>query len=82
MATRLRSRDVFINCPFDPGYRLMFEAIVFSVYHLGFVVRCSLEEDDAGESRLSKIERIIEECRLAINDLSAEAETAKRQQKN
>jgi hypothetical protein len=49
----------------------MFEAIVFSVYHPGFVVRCSVEEDDAGESRLSKIERIIEECHFGINDLSA-----------
>jgi hypothetical protein len=36
-------------------------------------VRCSLEEGDAGESRLSKIERIIEECRFGINDLSAVA---------
>jgi hypothetical protein len=38
----------------------MFDAIVFAVYDLGFVARCSLEEDDAGEFRLSKIERIIE----------------------
>ena len=73
MATRLRSSDVFINCPFDPGYRPIFDAIVFSVYDLGFVARCSLEEDDAGEFRLSKIERIIEECRFGINDLSAVA---------
>jgi hypothetical protein len=49
----------------------MFNAIVFTVYDLGFVARCALEEDDAGEFRLSKIERIIEECKFGINDLSA-----------
>ena len=73
MITRLRNKDVFINCPFDPVYRPIFDAIVFSVYGLGFIARCSLEEDDAGESRLSKIERMIEECRFGINDLSAVA---------
>lgn len=73
MRTRLKSSDIFINCPFDTAYRPIFSAIVFSVYDLGFVARCALEEDDAGEFRLSKIERIIEECRLGINDLSAVA---------
>ncbi len=71
MRTRFRSRDIFINCPFDPVYRPIFNAIVFTVYALGFVARCALEEDDAGEFRLSKIERIIDECRFGINDLSA-----------
>jgi hypothetical protein len=68
---RLRTKDVYINCPFDLDYRPIFDAIVFAVRHLGFFPRCSLEEDDAGESRLSKIERIIEECQFGINDLSA-----------
>jgi hypothetical protein len=40
---------------------------------VGFVPRCSLEDDDAGEFRLSKIQRIVEECRFGINDLSAVA---------
>jgi len=71
VTTSLKGRHVFINCPFDPGYRPIFDAIVFTVYDLGFVARCSLEEDDAGEFRLAKIERIIEECRFGINDLSA-----------
>ena len=70
---RIKSIDVFINCPFDAGYRPIFDAIVFAVYDLGFVARCALEEDDAAEFRLSKIERIIEECRFGINDLSAVA---------
>ena len=72
MSTRLRSSDVFINCPFDPGFRPIFDAIVFSVHYLGFAPRCSLEDDDAAEFRLSKIERIIEECRESVAWLTRE----------
>lgn len=73
VSARLKSNHVFINCPIDGRYRPIFNAIVFAVYDLGFVARCSLEEDDAGDFRLSKIERMIEECRFGINDLSAVA---------
>jgi hypothetical protein len=73
VSARLKSNHVFINCPFDSSYQAIFSAIVFTVYHLGFVARCSLEEDDAADFRLSKIERMIEECRFGINDLSAVA---------
>jgi hypothetical protein len=72
VSARLRSNHVFLNCPLDHRYRPIFNAIVFAVYDLGFVARCSLE-DDAGDFRLSKIERMIEECRLGIHDLSAVA---------
>lgn len=44
---------------------------MFAVYDLGLKSRCALEDDDTGEVRLNKIERIIEECRFGINDLSA-----------
>jgi hypothetical protein len=71
VSNRLKSSHVFINCPFDLGYRPLLQAIVFAVYDLGFVARCALEDEDAAEIRLSKIERIIEECRFGINDLSA-----------
>jgi hypothetical protein len=71
--SNLKSNHVFINCPFDPGYRPIFNAIVFTVYDLGFVARCALEEDDATDFRLSKIERIIENCKFGIHDLSAVA---------
>ena len=71
MPTRLRSSDIFVNCPFDANYRPIFNAIIFVIYDLRFIPRCALEKDDSGEVRLSKIERIIEECRFAIHDLSA-----------
>ena len=73
MRSRVRRDHVFINCPFDQGYRAILDGIVFAIYDLGFVALCALEDDDGGEIRLSKIERIIEECGFGIHDLSAVA---------
>jgi hypothetical protein len=73
VANRLRRSDVFINCPFDSSYKPIFDAIVFAIYDLGYVARCALEVDDSGEARLSKIERIIEECRFGVHDISSVA---------
>jgi hypothetical protein len=61
---------VFINCPFDSEYKRFFNAIVFTVYACGFVARCALEQLDAGESRMAKIFRIIEECPIGVHDIS------------
>jgi hypothetical protein len=60
VSSRLKSNHVFINCPFDPAYRPILNAILFAVIDLGFVARCALEEEDTGDFRLSKIERIIQ----------------------
>ncbi|KAF0184596.1 MAG: hypothetical protein FD124_1962 [Alphaproteobacteria bacterium] len=63
-------RQVFINCPFSDDYRPMFEAIVFAVVDCGFVPRCALEADDAGEVRFEKIIRIIRACDFGVHDIS------------
>ena len=68
---QLRSKHVFVNCPFDIGYKPIFDAIVFAIYDLGFVARCAREEDDGGDNRLAKINRIIDESKFGIHDLSA-----------
>ena len=62
--------NVFINCPFDITYNLLFDAIVFAVYDCGFVARCALEEDDGSQIRVQKIFEIISKCQLALHDLS------------
>ncbi len=49
----------------------MFDAIVFAITDLGFVARSAREEDDGGDFRLAKIERIIEECKFGVHDISA-----------
>lgn len=70
MPTPIPRNHVFINCPFDHTYKPIFDAIVFAVHDLGFVARSALEIDDGSEVRLTKIERIIEECRYGIHDIS------------
>ena len=70
----MRSADyndnVFINCPFDPNYKQLFDAMVFAIHDCGFIPRCALEEDDASEVRIDKIYNIIADCRYGIHDIS------------
>ena len=62
--------DVFINCPFDPEYKPVFNAIVYTVVRSGYRARCSMETDDAAENRLGKIIKIIGECQFGVHDIS------------
>jgi hypothetical protein len=62
--------SVFLNCPFDPPYRPLFEAVTFAVYDCGFFPRCALEVDDGSQVRIEKINGIIRSCRLAVHDIS------------
>jgi len=62
--------NVFINCPFDSEYMPMFDASLFAVYTCGFRPRCALEADNAGEIRIEKINKIIQECRFGVHDIS------------
>ena len=73
MARQLRSNDVFLNCPFDRSYQPIFEALIFTIYDLGFIARCALEIDDASEYRLAKILDLIEESRYGVHDISSVA---------
>ena len=61
---------VFVNCPFDDGYRPLFDAIVYAIHDCGYAVRSALEVKDSADLRLSKIQRIIGECQLGIHDIS------------
>jgi hypothetical protein len=63
-------QSVFINCPFDDKYRPLFQVAAFTVTRCRFIPRCAQETDDSSEPRLSKILRIIGECKLGIHDLS------------
>jgi hypothetical protein len=63
-------KNVFINCPFDEVYNVLFKAIVFAVHDMGFRPRCALEASNAGQVRIEKIMNIISECKYSIHDLS------------
>lgn len=64
------SSNVFINCPFDDEYKALFDTIVFAVHDCGFIARCAKEADNSGDVRISKIIRIIDECKFGIHDIS------------
>lgn len=63
-------RGVFVNCPFDPDYAPLFDAIIFAIHDCGFVARCALEEDDSAQVRVDKIYGIIAACRHSVHDVS------------
>src|SRR4051812_5493015 len=64
------SRGVFINCPFDPKYQPLLEAIVFCVSACGFLPRCTLDETDGSEVRIDTIYKLIQGCNHGIHDIS------------
>jgi hypothetical protein len=47
------AENVFINCPFDPAYEVIFRAVVFAVHDCGFRARSALEVQDDGELRIA-----------------------------
>ncbi|PTQ84865.1 hypothetical protein [Nitrosomonas ureae] len=64
------SSNVFINCPFDGNYYALLRPLLFTVIYLGMNPRISLESLDSGKPRISKIEKLIEESKYGIHDLS------------
>ncbi len=71
MSKPVPNGDVFINCPFDPGFLDIFRAIVFAVRACGFRPRCAQDENDGALVRIDKIQNLIEQCDWGIHDLSA-----------
>lgn len=62
--------NVFINCPFDKEYQKFLDRIIFTIYDCSFIPRCALEEEDGGEVRFEKINKLIKASRFSIHDLS------------
>ena len=64
------SPDCFINCPFDVEYLPLFHAMIFTLIYCRFRPRCALELDNSADVRISKIKKIISECRYGVHDIS------------
>lgn len=64
------TNNVFINCPFDPSYSEMLDAIIFTVFDCGYRPRCALEIDDAGDIRINKITQLIKDSAYGFHDIS------------
>ena len=70
MSNKTYASSVFVNCPFDDSFISIFEAIIFAIIDCGFIPRCALENGDSDQVRLTKIEKIISECKYGIHDIS------------
>jgi hypothetical protein len=64
------SKAVFVNCPFDDGFKPIFRAMVFAIIWSGYYPRCALDATDGAEISVSKITKMIGECDWGIHDLS------------
>jgi len=64
------SKAVFINCPFDDGFKPILRAMVFTIIASGYHPRCALDATDGAEVRVGKIATMIGECDWGIHDLS------------
>ena len=65
-----RDVSVFVNCPFDPMFRPVFDAIVFSTICCGFFPRCAIESGSIAVPRMERIVETLRASRYSIHDLS------------
>lgn len=63
-------RSVFINCPFDPEYASILQAVAFCIVFLGFYPRLAPENSDNAVARLDRILDLIRGSKYAIHDLT------------
>jgi hypothetical protein len=70
LVARGSTESVFLNCPFDDQYKELQNAILFTIIDCGFKPRSANEDESGTEPRISKIYRLISDCRYAIHDLS------------
>jgi hypothetical protein len=64
------SKAVFVNCPFDDGFKPILRAMIFAIISSGYHPRCAIDATDGAEVRVSKIAQMIGECDWGIHDLS------------
>lgn len=62
--------SVFINCPFDPEYEPLRDALLLAVVSCGFVPRSALESGRVSLSRMERIFQALYTSDYSIHDLS------------
>ena len=65
----LRHMSVFINCPFDNDYRIIFDAVVFATVCCGFIPRSAIESGCTAVPRMDRITQAILSSKYSIHDL-------------
>jgi len=71
-SSRRRGNRVFLNVPFDNirGYEHCFLAYVAGIVGLGLAPRSVVEIPSGGRDRLTRIFRLMRDCRYSLHDLS------------
>jgi hypothetical protein len=69
-ARQVPANSVFINCPFDPAYKPLIRAIIFTIIASGYSPRCALDAEDSAEIRIQRITNMIGACDWGIHDIS------------
>ena len=64
------NHNVFVNCPFDPDYAPIMQAVLFCLVRFGFNPRIATEQSNAAEPRIDKICELIRASKYSIHDLS------------
>jgi hypothetical protein len=62
--------SVFINCPLDPEYADLLDAVVFTTVCCGFVPRIATESGDVAVPRIDRICQALLSSKYSIHDLS------------
>ncbi len=65
----ISENTVFLNIPYDNGFRRLYLAYISGLIHLGLKPRATIEIP-GGRNRLDKIIDLIRSCRYSIHDLS------------
>ena len=63
-------KSVFINCPFDFKYKKILNAILFTLVYCDLEPKIAAGSLDSLELRLPKIQKLINESRYSIRDIS------------
>jgi hypothetical protein len=63
-------KSVFVNCPFDEGYKPILDAVLFCIHDCGFIGQIALQDVGSSKVRLTKLIALIRASRYSIHDLS------------
>jgi hypothetical protein len=63
-------KSVFINCPFDPEFQPLFDAVILATVACGFIPRSAMESGTVSDSRIDRIRQAMFSSRYSIHDLS------------
>jgi hypothetical protein len=65
-----RLPHVFINCPFDPSFEELLDALFLTAIFCGFSPRMSFDTGNVAQSRMERILDAMADCEYSIHDLS------------